>query len=303
MIINNFSISTFKRLIKQSLLVNDTIMMEVDDTLIKSVSFSGTKSLVKIWTSKTNDLSILSDNEEIDNVQDFKNKFNIYILNGSAFYKFLDIFSIKESAKLSINVIQTNAGYQANCLTIEGVSVLGSKIKTNYLLSVDDMLTDKVSDYEFILKQCTPEKDYHQFTVNNTQIAEIKSLIKKLHKTVPNNTTYIKFSFKDDKLFVSDNVFSIEVNYESNESDLNGLNFNILKTDFVRLEDASFIFYTNNDVNKVILGTNILNSVIWCTTLKVASDINNDDYDTEINENLSDFNDIDDLNLSEYGLS
>lgn len=296
MIINNFNLSLLKRLLKQSLIVNEQIMIEISDSMMKSVSFSGTKSLIKIWQLPIEsfvDIETDSQSEKLSHIQNYDGKFNLYILKGSLFLKYLDVFSMKSPCKLTIDVNKNSN--QATQLTIEGLSENGSKIKTNFVLTTEEMIVDKVEDYNFILKQCTPEKSYKQFSISEKQLTELKSLIKKLHKSIVNNSNYITFSFDDNGNFnVFDKAFNIELEYDS--KDVKNLEFKLLKTDLLMLGEHSFVFYTDNNTPKVILGTNYGPAVVWCTSVKVLEDVTTDEID--------DINDIaDNLDLEEYGLS
>ena len=296
MIINNFNLSLLKRLLKQSLIVNEQIMIEISDSMMKSVSFSGTKSLIKIWQLPIESFVDIEAESEVNKstyIQNYDGKFNLYILKGSLFLKYLDVFSMKNPCKLTINIDKNTN--QATQLTIEGSSENGSKIKTNFVLTTEEMIVDKVEDYNFILKQCTPEKSYKQFSITEKQLTELKSLIKKLHKSIVNNSNYITFSFDDNgNLNVFDKAFNIELEYDS--KDVKNLEFKILKTDLLMFGEHSFVFYTDNNTPKVILGTNYGPAVVWCTSVKVLEDVTTDEID--------DINDIaDSLDLEEYGLS
>ena len=296
MIINNFNLSLLKRLLKQSLIVNEQIMIEISDLMMKSVSFSGTKSLIKIWQLPIESFVDIEAESEVDKstyIQNYDGKFNLYILKGSLFLKYLDVFSMKNPCKLTINIDKNTN--QATQLTIEGSSENGSKIKTNFVLTTEEMIVDKVEDYNFILKQCTPEKSYKQFSITEKQLTELKSLIKKLHKSIVNNSNYITFSFDDNgNLNVFDKAFNIELEYDS--KDVKNLEFKILKTDLLMFGEHSFVFYTDNNTPKVILGTNYGPAVVWCTSVKVLEDVTTDEID--------DINDIaDSLDLEEYGLT
>lgn len=296
MIINNFNLSLLKRLLKQSLIVNEQIMIEISDSMMKSVSFSGTKSLIKIWQLPIESFVDIEAESEVDKstyIQNYDGKFNLYILKGSLFLKYLDVFSMKNPCKLTIDIDKNTN--QATQLTIEGSSENGSKIKTNFVLTTEEMIVDKVEDYNFILKQCTPEKSYKQFSITEKQLTELKSLIKKLHKSIVNNSNYITFSFDDNgNLNVFDKAFNIELEYDS--KDVKNLEFKILKTDLLMFGEHSFVFYTDNNTPKVILGTNYGPAVVWCTSVKVLEDVTTDEID--------DINDIaDSLDLEEYGLT
>lgn len=296
MIINNFNLSLLKRLLKQSLIVNEQIMIEISDSMMKSVSFSGTKSLIKIWQLPIESFVDIEAESEVDKstyIQNYDGKFNLYILKGSLFLKYLDVFSMKNPCKLTIDIDKNTN--QATQLTIEGSSENGSKIKTNFVLTTEEMIVDKVEDYNFILKQCTPEKSYKQFSISEKQLTELKSLIKKLHKSIVNNSNYITFSFDDNgNLNVFDKAFNIELEYDS--KDVKNLEFKILKTDLLMFGEHSFVFYTDNNTPKVILGTNYGPAVVWCTSVKVLEDVTTDEID--------DINDIaDSLDLEEYGLT
>ena len=93
---------------------------------------------------------------------------------------------------------------------------------------------------------------------------------------------------------VFDKAFNIELEYDS--KDVKNLEFKLLKTDLLMLGEHSFVFYTDNNTPKVILGTNYGPAVVWCTSVKVLEDVTTDEID--------DINDIaDNLDLEEYGLS
>jgi hypothetical protein len=305
MVINNFNLSTLKRLLKQSLIVNEQIMMEFDDTMIKSVSFSPTKSLIKIWQTSIESFvsvnnenkELLEDNEVVDKssyIFNLDGRFNLYILKGSLFLKYLDVFSMRTPCKLTIDV-DVNT-HQATQLVIEGLSESGSKIKTKFILTTETMIVDKVEDYGFILKQCSPEESFSKFSIGEKQLIEVKNLIKKLHKSIVNNSSYVTFKFDENGILtVSDKAFNIEVNYEtSDDTKLKDFEFNLLKNDLVMLGEHSFVVYTSKDSSKVIFGTNYGESIVWCMSVKVSEDITTDE--------ISDINDIaDSLDLEEYG--
>ena len=62
---------------------------------------------------------------------------------------------------------------------------------TGFRLTTEDMIVNKIDDYNDVIKRCTPEADMLSLILGNDKVQEIKRLIKKLHKTLSDNQTVI----------------------------------------------------------------------------------------------------------------
>lgn len=301
--IDNFDILLFKKIIKQSLFVSNELILEFNNDSVKSCSFSKTKSLIKLWGTPYTTF-IKCDENSLDLLEDPKNNikfigeefdlFNFYVLKGEYLLKFLDVFSINHHSKLRIYHTDGKASH----IEIFGYTANDSKIKSKFDLTTEEFITNKVSDFKQILREVTPTKDLHEIKINQNTIFEIKSLIKNLHKSMVNNTTFITFTFDDNgKLSINDKVFNLDVVYESTEPVPN-FSFNMLKSDFMLIGEHNFSIFTNENSPKIIFNALFNNIIISCMSTKIADDINNDDFDANDIDSFSD-----NLNLEEYGLS
>lgn len=315
--IKDFNLPLFGNLLTQALKVTPQLMLEFNDDMLKSCSFSQTKSLIKLWTipnqnlilnKSENNIDILSDNPAImvlDETEKIPN-FNFYILNGTAFLNYIGVFS-GDSVDLSFKLIKVEDKLQASSIIINGKSESGAILETEFVLTTEELITNKISDYQMILKECTPDNEMFEFLLNNKQIIEIRGLIKKLHKATVDNTAFLTFSITDKKIIIKDKVFNLEFDNDASKNIYNKdvitepIFFNILKSDFLLIGDHTFNIFTSNDTQKVIFGSNYGGSIIWCMATKVGEisntslDSDDDDDDDEILDSLSLSQYIDDL--------
>ena len=97
--IPNFKLNVFRKLIEQSLLVDTQLMLEITPQMIKSCSFSQTKSFMKLWTMLLNNLIVkpeLETSGEVLTIEEPENNlefvpFNFYILKGDLFNKYVSV--------------------------------------------------------------------------------------------------------------------------------------------------------------------------------------------------------------------
>ncbi len=302
--ITNFKLNIFRNLLEQSLIVDNQLMLEFTDEIIKSASFSSTRSFIKLWTIPLVNLLAGETKEnvlELDVIPKEKihfPTFNFYILKGDLFNRYLSVHNT-DTVDLEFVLHEIKGKYQAANITITGKSENNSPLVTTFTLTTEEMITNKIDDYTEIIKECTPNSSMIEFTLTSNQIQEIKRLIKKLHKATSDNTAFLTFTinFQLNKVTVNDKVFSIdfllaqELNKKSANTEI--LSFNILKSDFIVTGNHTFSLFTNDVEEKVILGAKFANGIIWCLSAKVSEKtLNLDDSAMDAT--------IDSLNLSEY---
>lgn len=309
--INNFNLGLFTNLLEESLKVTPQLMLEFRDNMVKSCSFSLTKTLIKLWTSPISKFIQTKNTDDLDGSNTalaldavpftLDENFNFYVLKGDIFLKYLGVFD-KHSVNIEIFLEMIEGKYQAKAIKIFGKSTAGSLLQTQFELTTDEFLTNKISDYSAILVECTPSEDMFEFILNSKQISEIKSLIKALHKSAVDNTAFLTFKITKNKIEILDKVFRVEfvvdnstqmknemLNWKENDA----LEFLILKSNFLLIGEHNFTIFTNNNTPKVIFGTKYLDSIIWCMIMKHDNSVKN------INDSHS-FEEIDELNINEY---
>lgn len=312
--IPNFKISVFKNLIAQSLMVNPQLMLEFSPDMIKSCSFTITKSLMKLWTTPLGNLIHVEEPaESLDDLDLTKQLnvaetpeqakldfpvFNFYILKGDLFSRYISVHN-SDTVDLEFILHKTPEGkYQAANITITGLSETSSALKTTFILTTENLISNKIDDYSLIIKHCTPSPDMFEFVLTNHQIQEVKRLIKNLHKSTPGNTAYFTITVNVEKqiITINDKAFTIDfVISQSNQNTLpeKSFSFNILKSDFIMTGNHTFSIYTNETDQKIILGTTHANAIIWCLSSKLVESNNN--FDDSIMDST-----IDDLDIDEY---
>jgi len=308
--ISNFNLNVFRKLLEQSLIVDNQLMLEFSSEIIKSCSFSNTKSFMKLWTIPLNNLIITNEKDsiELDEITTKKEilnfpTFNFYILKGDLFRKYLSVHNTDTvDLEFVLHYDKDTCKYQAANITISGKSENNSPLITNFTLTTEELISNKITDYVQIINECTPTKDMFEFILTDIQIQEIKRLIKKLHKSSSDNTAFLTFTVDSEKnkITVNDKVFTIDF-LISKENLVNKVNFkfNILKSDFIITGNHSFSIYTNEVEEKVILGANYAGCIIWCLLGKINE--NSMHFDDSIMDANMDKN-IDSLDLSEYGI-
>lgn len=314
--IKNFKLNVFKNLLEQSLIVDNQLMFEISSKMIKSCSFSQTKSFMKLWMipftnlickpekkESSNEIVELFEEEPVEEKMPEFDLFNMYILKGELFKKFLSVYT-SDTVDIIFNIQEVNGKKQAASLNITGKSEGSNVLTTNFILTIEELITNKVDDYSAIIKECTPNESMFEFVLSDKQIQEVKRLIKKLHKSNADNTAYLTFTIdsKKQKIIVNDKVFTVEFDIDTDvqqhiEFPENSFNFNILKSDFVITGNQTFTIYTEENNQKVIFGAHYAGSIIWCLTTKVTnvSDIN---LDASIVDSTIDA--IDALDIDEY---
>lgn len=306
--IKNFKLNVFRSLIEQSLIVDSQLIFEVSTDFVRSCSFSSTKSFMKLWTIPFE--SLISKPEKSEEAELFPEKeeklefptFNMYILKGDLFKKFLSVHT-SDTVDLTFN-IQEGPKCQASQIIISGKSESNNDLITNFILATEDLITNKIDDYSTIIKECTPDKNMFEFVMSDMQIQEVKRLIKKLHKSIADNTSYLTFTIdcENKKIVVNDKVFNVafEINPELQQEikfPSETFKFNILKSDFIITGNQTFSIYTDKENQKVIFGARYAGSLIWCLTTKIS-----DSSDLNLDASVVDatIDSIDDLDIEEY---
>ena len=312
--ISNFDLSKFGNLLNQSLMVTPQLMIEINDGMIKSCSFSQTKSFIKLWTIPMDSLIIkpvvdntieMFENLVVETKLDLEN-FNFYILKGDLFKRFITVHNqTKVDLEFSLELIDNK--YQATTITIIGTSELGSSLKTTFTFTTEEMISNKIADYASILKECSPTEDMYEICLSDKQISETKSLIKKLHKSSIDNSAFLSIYADANKIKINDKVFTVEFEIDQalkiksslNNKLLSGdesLSFNILKSDFIITGDHTFNIFAAEENEKVIIVGRYAGSIISCLTTKITDNSATDDTDFGIDG--SDF--LEDLQLQDY---
>ena len=301
--IPNFKLNIFQNLLKQSLLVDKQLMLEITPYMVKSCSFSPTKSFMKLWTTPLTNLivkpeviysaeSMVLESENNDVVFDFV-PFNFYVLKGDLFSKYMSVH-ISDTVDLEFNIQVKNNKHQAASLKIFSKTEGNSPLATTLVLTTEDLITNKIDDYSQILNECSPSKNMTEFILTDKQMQEIKRLIKNLHKAVADNTAYLTFTIDgiNKKINVNDKVFNIDFDcaFEALEQQIS---FNILKSDFLMTGNNSFSIFASTIDNKVIFGGKFANSLVWCLSTKISDSVM--DFNSSVIEST-----IDSLEIEEY---
>jgi hypothetical protein len=294
--IPNFRLNTFNGLIEQSLIVGDELIMEFSPDMIRSITYTQTKSFMKLWLININDLLATEVEENnklviptLDDIVDPNNSkqkskkldfptFDFYILKGSLIRKF---FKVHTSEIVEIQFVLTKSDnsnkYQARNFSIISESqafslVKKQNLKTTFPLSTEELMTNKIDDYTKIISKCQPSNEMFEFVLDKTQIQEIKRLIKNLHKISSQNKVYLNFKIdvKERKITVTDSIFTYDIEL-MNEIKLpeNDFNFNILKSDFIITGNHSFTIYACDEDPRIILGASFMGSIIWSMVTKI----------------------------------
>ena len=301
--IENFKLNVFRNLLEQSLIVDNQLMFEISKEMIRSCSFSTTKSFIKLWLIPINELILKPESNEANLFLDEPKQkefdfptFNMYILKGDLFKKFLSVHT-SDTVDLEFTLQKVNNKYYASNITIIGKSEGNNDLTTNFILTTEELISNSVDDYSDIIKQCTPSKSMFEFMLSDNQIQEIKRLIKKLHKSTSDNTAYLTFFVDSEKkkLIVNDKVFNIgfELNPDTKFPE-NSFKFNILKSDFIIAGNQTFSIYTSEDDMTVIFGARYAGSIIWCLSSKIP-----EQSDLNLEASVVDST-IDALDVSEY---
>jgi len=304
--ISNFKLNIFRNLLAQSLIVEKQLMIEFNSEILNPSLFSNTKSFMKLWTCPIQNLIASVETDDLKLNTEPKEKlsfptFNFYVLKGELFQKYLSVHNT-DTVDLEFILHHDNGKYKAANMTIFGKSENLSPLVTNFTLTTEELISNVIEDYADILKECTPTKDMFEFSLTNSQMQDVKRLIKNLHKSSSDNTAFLTFTIdvEKQKVVINDKVFKIEFEIlKENKENFpkENMSFNILKSDFIITGNHSFTIYTNDDEEKVILGAHFANAIIWCLLAKVTN--NSMNFDESIMSANMEAN-IDALDLEEY---
>lgn len=308
--LENFRIDGFRNLLEQNLMVNNQLMMEFTPDMIKSCSFSASETMMKLWSAPLVNF-IKKEKEEKDKVLnlddldkvideepkfDFE-RFNFYVLKGDYFKKFLSVFHGKTA---DVEICVNEDEHQASKIVIKGTTVNESYIEASFILTTEEMITNKVENYDKAISGLTPKEGMSEFMLTEKSIQEVKKLVKDLHKSIPDNTGYLLFEIDADNqvLTISDKVFklkydiSLEEGSESVSKVNENISFKILKSDFIVVGGHTFLFnVSNDDKENVIMRTNYSKSMIGCLISKITNEV--DEEQTDIIDSTIDAIDID----------
>ncbi len=298
--IENFNLSLFKQLINESLNTNTQLMLEIGSDFIKSLSITPTNTLMKIAYSPFGDFC----NENQPTIQ---NKFNLYVLVGSNFKKYLDIYSELKQTNVTfyVNVDQNNTNKNiAEKIELTGKTKFNTDISTTFLLTSSEVIVSIVDDYSTVIDKLNFEENYSTFTLDKSNYGEVVGLVKDLHSTIATNHNYVEFNINNSEIKISDKVFNVKFD-GINEMKENEINFKLFKNDFKVLGKHNWLIGTNQSSDKLILMSNIVpiddkdkKIIVGVIMNKVnnATEISNnpDDYDNEsdFGLDLTDYSDI-----------
>lgn len=289
--LKNFDIKMLGDILSQSNIVNSQLMLEFKNEMVKSASFSPTKSLIKLVSFPISDL--IEDFDE--NPQDLKDfNFDCCILRGDAFLKHISVFG-KDNVDM-IFTLRENEGEEktdkliATSLNISGLTEQGSKINVNFNMTTEELISDKISDFSALISLMTPTEDMTEIMITEHQTSETKSLVRKLHSSVDKNTSFLSFKLNKESITVSDSAFntSFENTQPQKFKSSDEIGFNILKNDFVVIGEHNFLVYTSDESKTVIFIAKHKKSVIVVMATKL--------------ENSSE-EEFDDASFSQYGFN
>ena len=258
-IIKKFNLSLFKSLVFESLETHNNLMLEIDKDLIRSLSLSGTTSLMKICYTKFADFDKDYDAERYKNME----LFNLYVLKGDNFKKYLELYSVLSDVELKFNLQNSelsDARKIATHISIKGITTLGTTLDVTFNLTTEELMTNQVEDYSTVIDKLKVDTGIEsQFSLNKSKYSETKDIIKKLHSTVSNNSNFVEFAINNTSVKIKDKVFDLEfkdciVNYVD---DSETIDFKILKSDFNILGKHNWQIFTNNTNDKIVLLTKI----------------------------------------------
>lgn len=304
--IENFNIAAFRGFLDQNLMVNNEVIINFDKEMIKSVAITSSETCMKLWTVFMEGMLISA--EDNQTIMDFDiepekpkvdnfDPFNVYVLKGDSFKRYLSVYAPKP-VTLEFNVVDSDAAD----LTIYGESVAGTQLESKFILTESSYIKSQFSDYAAIIKAMSPTPDMKEIILSNDQIQEVKRLTKTLQKSDPRNTSYLTFEIIAEKKIVNifDKVFKVTFPLSAIEGIMNperDLSFKVLKADFMVIGNHTFSIYVKEGSEEgVILNTKYKNSLIAAILQQVSSVNNTDELTTEgdIDLNFDDVN-MDDL--------
>jgi uncharacterized UPF0146 family protein len=313
-------------------MVENQLVINFSDGMIRSTSMTVSHSLMKFWTApisafitseteldrkkaatKVEQPIINFDDDPIEDTIpeteedttdiDAKFKeveaFDFYVSKGDVFRRFLSVFG-SDSVNVTIDIDRTKN--VATDIIIEGQSVNGTNLTSKFNLSSEDIIMNKVSDYSKVIEELTPKPDMQQFLISVEETKEIKFLIKQLHNTNVQNTTYIKFYINAAEQYVelSDEVFKLRYSLRKNEDiplPTKDMTFNLFKTDLIAAGTHSFVFFSTDQKDDFVITNTHYKKCLISTIMSKSYEKNTDNNLVSTDIANADF-DLD--NMSEY---
>lgn len=296
--INGIKLTVFRSLIGQSLLVNKQLMLEISRDYFRSFSYTNTNSCLKLWMMNSSELINIDSDGLFPEKFDLETSFDMFVLRGDIFFKYLSVYA-GEQIDFEYTLLQSNNRWIASNLKMIGIADTGNKLETDFRLTTEDMIVNKIDDYNDVIKRCTPEADMLSLILGNDKVQEIKRLIKKLHKTLSDNQLYLTFTIKANtrELVVNDTVFNISFDLTSEEMNVvptQDIVFNILKSDFIVSGNNTFTIYFGNNSPQIIFNGVYQSAIMICMFTKV-SEIDNNEFTASVTDSTLDTLDIDDF--------
>jgi hypothetical protein len=307
--IENFRLGMLLDILRESLIVDNHILLNFSKGNIKCISQTTAKTLTKYIEVDLDKFIALKepltgsgvidlDSEPVKPVFDFE-PFDVYFLNGQALRKFLGVFG-NDLINLEFSIVdgKSKDGFQANSMKISGHSKAGSPLITSFTLAEDEMSTNVIDDYDELLAEMTPRDNMSKAIIEKGTMSEILNLVKDLHKSIANNSPLLSFEAKDQSIRAFDKVFDIDVKCVTDLKEEHMTKFNITKADLLVCGVHSFDFYWDNDnIGRFV--TDAVNGRMYC--LFSMSDSHNISINTMQDDGTLSTT-LDNMDLAEYKL-
>lgn len=263
--IDNFKLGLFRSMMEQSLVVNKQLIFRIDKDMIKSCSFSPTKSLIKLITMPTERLS--------DGIINDFVAFDVFIFRGDVFKKYLSVY--KDGL---VNITFTTIEHEGKIIAKQIKIIDESGLETVFAPTTEKMMSDSVSDYSSLIEKITPKPDMFRLLVANNHILNIRQLIGTLHNADPKNVLYLCFEYDktNNNLSVKDSVFKQSIPFTNEVNDILptvDFMFNVMKTDYIRIGNHNYSIYTKHDSKELILIAAHGGMLVSCLITKVDENV------------------------------
>lgn len=280
----NVDIETFNKLLLESLNVSLGLTLEFSPSHLKSSNIVSAGTLIKTWLVETEKLLKLpvveedeigvanNDNQVFlqNSLKDFTETFNFYMVGGDLLRNFLMLFK-NGAVDMEFELINDNSGdYQAKSLIVNGKTDSDRPLKAKIDLTSEDFITNKVGDYNELIRHCSPKEGMCEIDLPIEQLKELRKIVNTTHKTLTQNAPYVSFAIEGDKLRCYDKVFDVTFDDLEIKTKENFV-FNLLKSDFNHIGVHDFKMHTMEGTNELIFFTEYCGAKIWTLTSKPIS--------------------------------
>ena len=313
--IKNFDLKFFKSLLEQNLMLDNKITILFKSDMVVSAALTSSRSAMKIWTAPMNNFIIgIDPAQQVLNFDDFDKPedksldfepFNFYVLKGDILKRYISVFN---NDPVDVEIIVNRENDIASSMKITGCSTGGASLSSNFILTSDEMITNKINDYESAINSVSPKETMSEFILGVDDVKEVKKLIKELHKSDRENTSFITFQCDPEKnvVIVKDKVFDVRFDMVSNidskyNQNDNLIEFDILKSDFIVSGNHTFSFYSSNEDFHIILSAAYKKCVISCLISKTSTNEDEFKNDQAMSNSISDTSlNLDEIDVEEY---